>query len=127
MKKATNIFLIIIGTISLILGIIGIVVPLLPTTPFLLLTAGCYYKGSPKLYRKLITNSVLGKYIKNYREKKAIPLKVKIVAITMLWLSISYSAIFIIPYLLVKILLFIIAIGVTYHILRLKTLKKFEY
>ncbi|NLO20223.1 MAG: DUF454 domain-containing protein, partial [Ignavibacteria bacterium] len=65
--------LIIAGSFSLILGLIGIVIPILPTTPFLLLSAACFFKSSDKLYNKLISSKYLGSYIKNYREKKSVP------------------------------------------------------
>lgn len=113
--------LIILGIISLILGIIGIFIPILPTTPFLLLSAALFAKSSQKLYDKLLNNKYLGNYIKDFREHRAIPLSTKIFAITLLWITISTSAIFYVPLLPIKILMFIVAIGVTIHILRFKT------
>ena len=104
------------GTILIGISIVGIFLPVLPTTPFLLLAAGLYAKSSIKFYNWLINNRILGKYIKNYREGKGIPLKVKIIAISILWITIGYSAIFAIDILWVRILLVIIAIGVTVHI-----------
>ncbi len=71
----------IVGTTSLILGIIGIFLPLLPTTPFLLLTAAMYFRSSPRLYYWLIQQKYLGSYIRNFREHKAIPLHAKIVSV----------------------------------------------
>ncbi|MTI71657.1 MAG: DUF454 domain-containing protein [Firmicutes bacterium] len=119
-----KIILIILGSISIALGIIGIFLPLLPTTPLLLLGASCYVKSSNSLYNWLINNKYLGSYIKNYREGRGIPKKTKIIAISTLWLTIGYSAIFIVPLLLIKILLLFIAIGVTIHLLTLPTYKK---
>ena len=98
------------------ISIIGIFLPILPTTPFLLLAAALYAKSSKRFYGWLINNRILGRYIKNYREGKGIPLKVKIIAISILWITIGYSAIFAIDILWVRILLVIIAIGVTVHI-----------
>jgi len=119
--KIKNIVLIIIGSISVALGVIGIFIPILPTTPFLLLAAYCYFEGSPKLYTLLLNNRFLGEYIKNFREHKSIPLKTKIFAISMLWLTVGYCIIYLIPLLIIKILLFIIASVVTVHILSFKT------
>ncbi len=116
--------LIIAGSFSLILGLIGIVIPILPTTPFLLLSAACFFKSSDKLYNKLISSKYLGSYIKNYREKKSVPKKVKIMAISILWATILFSAILIVNLIWVKILLFVIASAVTYHISKLKTVSK---
>lgn len=124
MKSITKVLLIIIGTISLVLGIIGIILPLLPTTPFLLLSATCYFRSSERFYNWLLNNRYLGEYIRNYREGRGIPLRTKVIAISLLWLTISYSAIFIVPIVYVKVLLFLIAIGVTIHLLKIKTLTK---
>ena len=70
------------GTVSVLLGILGIILPLLPTTPFLLLAAASYAKSSEKFYNWLINNRFFGNYIRNYREGKGIPLRVKISAIS---------------------------------------------
>jgi len=91
MVKTLYIFL---GTLSLILGVIGIFVPGLPTTPFLLLTAALYIRSSEKLYRKLVSNRVLGPYIQNYRKNKGMTRKQKVFAIVLMWLMISVSVVF---------------------------------
>jgi len=110
------------GTFFLIIGIIGIFIPILPTTPVLLLTAACYARGSKKFYNWLINNKWLGEYIKNYQDGRGIPLTVKILTITILWITISFSTIIIISNLLIQIILIIIAIAVTIHILTIKTI-----
>lgn len=115
---------ILLGSISLILGIIGIFVPLLPTTPFLLLTAALYFKASPRLYAWLLNQKHLGPYIRNYRENKAIPLRAKIVSLVLMWSTMTYCIFFLIPLIWIKIGLFCVGAGVTYHILSFKTLKK---
>ena len=115
---------IILGTVSLALGILGIFLPLLPTTPFLLLTAALYFKGSPRLYQWLLNQKHLGPYIRNFRENKAIPLRAKIISLVLMWGTMLYCIFFLVPLVWVKILLFLIAVGVTYHILSFKTLKK---
>lgn len=84
----------ILGFTSLILGIIGIALPILPTTPFLLLSSFLFLKSSEKLYNWLLNNKILGQYIKDFQIEKSIPLKVKISSISLLWLTISTSAIF---------------------------------
>ena len=114
----------IVGTTSLILGIIGIFLPLLPTTPFLLLTAAMYFRSSPRLYYWLIQQKYLGSYIRNFREHKAIPLHAKIVSVSLIWITLSYCAIWILPYIWVRILFLIIAISTTWHIVSYKTLKQ---
>ena len=116
--------LVLIGFASLFLGIIGIAVPLLPTTPFLLLSAACFLRGSDRLYQWLMNNRLFGSYIRNYQEHKAIPLKAKILAISLLWITILYSIIFILESVYIRILLVAIAVAVTLHILHYKTLDK---
>ncbi|MDF2698642.1 MAG: hypothetical protein K0Q49_198 [Haloplasmataceae bacterium] len=110
-----------IGSIAVILGLIGIILPILPTTPFLLLGAACFFRSSNKMYKLLINNRYLGVYIKNYQEKKGIPLKIKISVITFLWISIIYSAFFVLDQLILRIIILSIAIIVTYHILKQNT------
>ena len=91
MKKS---LLLIIGTLSMAVGILGIFVPLLPTTPFLLLAAACYMRSSQKMYNRLLNNRFLGVYIKNYMQGKGIPLKVKLFTVILLWTTIGLSACF---------------------------------
>lgn len=86
--------LILLGTISLVIGLIGIVVPGLPTTPFLLLTAGLYLKGSKRLHQKLINNPYVGKYILDYQSRKGLTKKQKTFALSMMWTMIFVSAYF---------------------------------
>jgi hypothetical protein len=109
------------GTFFLIIGFIGIFIPILPTTPFLLLAAACYAKGSTKFYNWLIINKWFGEYIKNYRERRGIPFSIKIISITMLWITIAFSIFIIVLNLIIQIILIIIAVGVTIHILTIKT------
>ena len=122
-KRYTNKYLrwllIAAGTVSILLGILGIILPLLPTTPFLLLAAASYARSSVKFYNWLINNRFFGSYIKNYRDGKGIPLKVKVTAISFLWITILATSFFFIPVFAVKILLIVIAVAVTVHIVRI--------
>lgn len=113
--------LILIGSLSLALGIIGIFLPVLPTTPFLLLAMACYLKSSKKLYYFILTNKYLGPYVKDYIEGNGIPLKVKWKAILLIWLTIGFSIIFVIDSLLLRIMLFVIASLVSVYIGTRKT------
>jgi hypothetical protein len=116
--------LIVAGTLFVGLGVIGIFLPVLPTTPFLLLAAACYAKSSRRFYCWLLNNRWFGVYIKNYRQKKGMPLKIKIFTVVLLWLTILVSVIFAVQSLAVRIILIIIAFGVSLHILSIKTLKE---
>ncbi|MDP2965825.1 MAG: YbaN family protein [Pelolinea sp.] len=125
MKKPLKKYLwVSLGVLSLGLGIIGIFIPLLPTTPFLLLAASFFLKGSETLYRWLLNHKLLGTYIRNYREHKAIPLTTKILAVVTLWAAILYSMFFVTENLYLRIILLSIAAGVSIHILHFKTLEK---
>ena len=115
--------LIILGSISLALGVIGIFLPLLPTTPFLLLSAALYVRSSDKLYQWLIHQKYLGTYIRNFREHKSIPLRAKIVSVSMVWITLTYCAISISEQIWIKAMFILLAIGISVHILSYKTLK----
>jgi len=115
--------LIIIGSISLMLGVIGIFLPLLPTTPFLLLSATLYVRSSEKLYNWLINQKHLGTYIRNFREHHAIPLRAKIISVSMVWITLIYCSITISEQIWIKALFILLATAITCHILSYKTLK----
>ena len=115
--------LIILGSICLALGVIGIFLPLLPTTPFLLLSAALYFRSSEKLYQWLIRQKYLGTYIRNFREHRAIPLRAKIISISMIWITLTYCTITISDSIWIKLLFITLAISITWHILSYKTLK----
>ncbi len=120
-----KILYIVLGSLSVFLGIIGIVVPGLPTTPFMLLAAWFYIRSSDKLYNKLINNKFLGKYIYRYKENKAIPLSTKIYSILVMWLMIAFSVGFFINSIPAKIV--VVATGIIGTIVMgfvIKTLKK---
>jgi uncharacterized protein len=122
-KRLRRGILVSLGTISLALGIIGIFIPILPTTPFLLLAAGCYAKGSKRFYQWLMKNRWLGSYIRNYQEGRGIPLKVKIATILLLWSTMAVSIIMIVSNNYIKLILFVIGLCVTIHIITIKTFR----
>lgn len=109
------------GTITLVLGAVGIVLPILPTTPFLLISLACYLRSSERMTHWMLNNKYFGTYIRNYKEGKGIPMKTKLFAITVLWITISISAFVLVPILVVQIILFAVAVGVTVHLMRLPT------
>jgi uncharacterized protein len=123
-EKIKQFVLITIGTVVVALGVLGIFLPILPTTPFLLLGAACYAKSSDRFYNLLLNNKYLGKYIRNYRELGGITLRSKIIALCMLWVAIGYSAIFAISRLIVRLVMISIALAVSYHILSMKTIEE---
>ncbi len=111
------------GTLCTGLGIIGIVVPILPTTPFLLLAAACYMRSSERFYQWLINNRIFGAYVRNYIEGRGMPIRIKIFTILLLWLAIGLSIAFGVQNTVIRIVLVGIAIGVTTHICLIKKRK----
>ena len=126
-KKKLNrwlkVLLISVGVFLIGLGFIGIFIPVLPTTPFVLLSAALFARSSDRFYRWLIENRFFGQYIKDYREGKGVPLRVKMGAILLLWITIALSIIFGIDTMWIRILLILIAVGVTVHIAMIKRLR----
>lgn len=120
-KSIKKYLLISIGSISLGLGIFGIVIPVLPTTPFLLLSSICFIRSSERLYNWLISHRIFGSYIYNYMTYRAVKKSAKIGALIFLWLSLITS-ILLVWNLHVTILLLAVGIGVSIHLLSLKTL-----
>ena len=118
-SKVKRVLYYIAGTIFLALGIIGIVFPILPTTPFLLLSAACYVRSSEKAYNWLIHNKLFGKIIRDYREGRGLPIQIKVITIILLWITIFISILFITIF-WVQILLIIIASLVSIHIVLIK-------
>lgn len=111
------------GTLAVILGAIGMFVPVLPTTPFLLLAAFCYARGSQRFHHWLLNNRWFGTYIKNYREGRGMTLRLKALTLAALWLTIGLTALYAVPVWWGRLLLFGVAVGVTAHLIRIKTCK----
>jgi len=118
LKKA---LIALLGFISLALAAAGTLLPLLPTTPFLLLAAGCFMRSSDRLYRWLMSRRWVGTYIRNYREYKALTSFAKLVILIVLWVTITTS-ILAVSTTWVRLLLVLVALAVSVHILCLKTM-----
>jgi uncharacterized protein len=109
------------GIICVILAFIGIFLPVLPTTPFLLLAAFFFARSSDRFLHWLLTNRWFGPYIRNYREGKGMTARNKAFTLTMLWISIGIAAIYAVSALWLRVILFGIASGVTFHLARINT------
>ncbi|MFW9598812.1 MAG: YbaN family protein [Paludibacter sp.] len=117
-----KVLFVILGILSLILGIVGVFLPILPTTPFVLLSAYLFGRSSEKLNKWLLGNKYLGSIVHNYRVEKAIALHTKIISITFLWITMLYSGLVVLSdKIYLQLLLLVIAVTVTIHILRFKT------
>ena len=112
------------GILLVAIGVIGIFLPILPTTIFLILASACFIKSSPKANEWLKNHKILGMYIKNYQDGSGLTVNSKIFNITFLWIMISASALFFTELWYLKILLLVIAFGVTIHLLMIKTKKE---
>lgn len=130
-NRVTRGFWLVVGVICVVLGAIGIALPILPTTPFLLAAAACFCKSSTRMYNWLLNNKWFGEYIRNYKEGGGLPMKTKITALTVLWITIGVSIAFLLNRLLssqlvlpMQFIMVAIAVGVSVHILRLPTFKK---
>lgn len=113
-----------LGILCVVLGLIGIFIPILPTTPFLLLSAYLFIRSSQSLYRWVLTNRLTGNYIRNYIHYKAINPWIKALTLVILWGTISFSVYLMQGTLWIQILLIVIAIGVSIHLLTLRNMKK---
>jgi hypothetical protein len=113
-----------IGILSVGLGAAGIFLPLLPTTPFLLVASACFIRSSDRLYQWLLHNRWFGSYVRNYREKRTLPLRAKVIALVLLWTTMTYSVFILLRHWALQVLLLLIAAAVTVHLLSLKTMPK---
>lgn len=122
---AMKLLLAFFGVVSLALGVAGIFLPLLPTTPFLLLAAWLFVRSSPRLYDWLMSHPRLGEYIRNFREERAIPLRVKIVSVSLIWLTIGFCIVSVVAeWWWAQVALALLAVAISWHILSYDTLKK---
>lgn len=112
------------GILLVAIGVIGIFLPVLPTTIFLILASACFVKSSPKANEWLRNHKILGVYLKNYQDKTGLTLKAKVINLIFLWTTISVSAIVFTDSLPIKLLLLFIAVGVSIHLIMIKTKKE---
>ena len=122
MNRAKRAILVAAGSLCLGLAFLGVFLPLLPTTPFLLLASACYVRSSERLHRWLMSNRLLGGYIRNFRERRGLPLRAKITTVVLLWLPLLYSVYRLdLPWL--EALLLLMGFAWSVLIFRMKTLK----
>lgn len=121
LPKIYRYFYFISGILLVVIGVIGIFLPVLPTTIFLILASACFIKSSPKANDWLRNHKILGQYIKNYQDGSGLTVKSKIFNLIFLWSMILVSALLLTKSLVIKLVLLAIAVGVTIHILMIKT------
>ena len=111
------------GWFSVVLGVIGIFLPVMPTTPFLLLAAACFLRTSPKFYQWLVKHPKLGRFIVYYLDGKGMPVRAKIYILILLWFSICFTSFVVLDHPIVRIVLPTIGVLVSVYILRQPTLE----
>jgi uncharacterized membrane protein YbaN (DUF454 family) len=121
MKDLRKALLIFFGTLFVALGVLGMFLPLVPTTVFLLMAAYCYSKSSEKFHNWLLNNRWCGAYIKNYKSGRGISARQKASTIAILWASIGFSMWYVAGALWFNLLMLAIAVSVTVHLLWIKT------
>ena len=121
LNRPLRYLLIALGFTAVGLAVVGILVPILPTTPFLLLAAFLFGRSSPRFYRWLHTNRWFGAYLTNYRAGRGLPLREKVLTIGALWLAILLSLAFALTSWWARGSLLLIASAVTIHLLRIPT------
>ncbi len=121
MTQTRRTLLVILGTLCVTLAAVGTFIPVLPTTPFLLLAAYFYARSSQRFYTWLVTNRWFGAYLRNYREGRGLPLRHKVITIALVWLSIGSAVLFVVTSWWMRLLLLIIAAGVSLHLGLIKT------
>ncbi len=120
-NRFKRIFYQVMGVICVIMGIIGIFLPVWPTTIFIILAAWFFVRSSEKFYHKLISNRIFGRMIRNYREFKGIEKTTRIKSISLLWITLLISM-YLVNFWWIKLLLVCVGIGVTWHLFALRTL-----
>jgi uncharacterized membrane protein YbaN (DUF454 family) len=113
-----KIWLNIVGCIAVVLAVLGVFLPLLPTTPFLLLASACFARGSERMHRWLMSNPLFGQYLRNMEEGRDIPRRAKVITLTILWASLAFSA-FNLNSVPLRVLLLAIGIGVTIYLIKI--------
>jgi len=111
------------GLAAVGLGVLGIFLPLLPTTPFLLLAAACFIRSSDRLYQWLMRHRRLGRIVRQYRENRALPLRTKLATLFLLWATLVFSGLAVVDAPWIRLLLAGVGIGVTLHLLSMRTLR----
>ncbi|CDG65720.1 hypothetical protein MBMB1_1629 [Methanobacterium sp. MB1] len=112
-----------LGAALLGVGAVGVVLPVLPTTPLVLASFFCFTKSSPRAEKWILSNRYFGSYIENYQTKQGVPLDVKFKSIVFLWVMLIISIYIFQKHTYLLIILPLVGLAVTLHIALLKTKK----
>jgi len=122
-EKTQKLIYNIMGTVSLAFAFIGVILPIIPTTPFVLLSAACYYKGSKRLHSWLSRNEMFGPIIRDFEEHGGMRKITKIKALTIMWTAVLASALLILDTLTMQALVVLVAVIGTVSMLKIKTIE----
>jgi uncharacterized membrane protein YbaN (DUF454 family) len=122
LNPAKKALLVAAGSVSLALAVLGVFLPLLPTTPFLLLASACYVRSSERLHGWLMANRLLGGYIRNFKERRGVPVRAKLTTVAFLWLPLLYS-VYRLDLLWLEVLLVLMGVIWSVLILRMKAVE----
>ena len=125
MNSAKKAVLVAAGSLCLALAVLGLFLPLLLTTPFLLLASACYVRSSERLHGWLMGNRMLGPYIRNFKERRGIPLRARVTTVVLLWLPLAYS-VYRLDLLWLELLLVLMGVTWSVLILRMRTVRDGE-
>lgn len=120
-NRALRIVVIVAAWLLLLLGVLGILLPVIPTAVFIFISAGLFAKSSPRLYTWLVHNRIFGKYVIKYHQKRDLPVALKLSSIVFLNMSIGYTAIFVVHNLFLRSVLILFAISMSIYILSIRS------
>ena len=121
-NKVKRVIYLVIGTLAVVLGAIGLFLPVLPTTPFVMLAAACYLRSSQRMHAWILRSELFGETIENYQAGRGLKRDTKIRALVLMWATISISAFLFVDQFILRGAMFLVALGVTIYLLRLPTL-----
>jgi uncharacterized membrane protein YbaN (DUF454 family) len=124
LNPVKKIFLITCGLIFTGLGLLGVFIPVLPTTPFMLLAAYCFMKSSDKLFSWVVNNKIFGKKVRKFLDNRSLSLTVKITCLATMWLMIIISILFLTESLTLRIILILLGITGSTVLILIKTNKE---
>jgi uncharacterized protein len=119
-RKAGRVLFFLAGSLALVLAVVGAILPLLPTTPFLIIAAYCYARSSDRVHGWLLSNRLFGRQLRDYTTGAGVSWRVKTGALVLLWVTIGLSAVLFAPYVWLRVVLVLIGLVVSLHIVRVK-------
>ncbi len=115
--------LLVCGFFFVFMAILGAILPIVPTTPFLLVSAACFYRSSARFYHWIMSNRYFGRYLQDYKAGRGIPTRIKVLALSFTWISTLVSVFFFIPWIWLKVFVLAISAAITVHLLMIRTHK----